>query len=426
MNIFTSRMYSDKIFKLRQKTKFYPHNANLLYICAMFKLLLLCDYSREPERRLMRGLFEYASQWGGWEYHTLPYFDWKEAPNSLDILETAKALKVDAIFGRWENVNYRLLQKLGIPVIVWGSPDRHPDLPVLCGDYRKIGSMGARFFLQQHYGSYAFLGYDNIYWSRERELGFLEEIKNHSHSFTSLHINRKNQNRQVIKEWLSSLNKPCGLMVAHDELAVSVISICKGIGISIPEDLAIIGVDNDDFLCNITFPKISSIDLDFEKQGYELGRLLWEMYSQKRIWPAQIPLEPIRLVSRGTTVSHTTSDPYILQLIEAMESRYTQPLSLADFLSEIPLCRRSIEKRFHAEMVSTTMLTYLTCLRIEHLCRLLSSTDIPINEAAEKSGFVDIGNLSRVFKKYKGMTPAEYRKQNQSISPVEERVKYHE
>ena len=134
------------------------------------------------------------------------------------------------------------------------------------------------------------------------------------------------------------------------------------------------------------------------------------MHSEGRIWPARIPLEPLELVERFSTKPFNIANRYIRQIIKKMSDEYTKPYSLEYFLADIPLSRRSIEQYFKAELAPDTPLSYLTKLRIKHLCLLLDSTDLPISEAAEKSGFVDISNLSRIFKKHTGMSPSAYRK----------------
>lgn len=376
----------------------------------MFKVLLLCDYSRTPERRLLQGLFKYADEQGGWDFIPFPFFSWNNNRKSDEIIELAKSMKVDAIFGRWEKINLRAVKELGIPVITWVSGKIYPSLPMLIGEYQTFGKMAAQFFLRQHYTSYAFLGYKNIFWSEERMKGFFGALPDDNYHQSFLRIEKSHQDWNSVRKWLESLKKPTALMVAHDILAVPLIRLCKETGCNIPEDIAVISVDNDEFLCTLSSPALTSIDLNFEKQGYELGRVLWEMHTEGRIWPARIPLEPLELVERSSTRSFNISNRYVRLIVKKMDEEFSKPYSLDYFLADIPLSRRSIEKSFKADMGPETLLSYLTKLRIHHLCRLLTLTDLSISEAAEKSGFIDIPNLSRLFKKYTGTSPSAYRK----------------
>lgn len=376
----------------------------------MFKVLLLCDYSRTPERRLLQGLFNYANEQGGWDFIPVPFFSWNNTRKSNEIIELAKSMNVDAIFGRWEKINLRAVKKLGIPVITWISGKIYPSLPMLIGEYQNFGKMAAQFFLRQHYTSFAFLGYKSIFWSEERMKGFFCALPDDNYHQSFLRIEKSHQDWNGVRKWLESLKKPAALMVAHDILAVPLIRICKELGLDIPEDIAIIGVDNDEFLCTLSSPALTSIDLNFEKQGYELGRVLWKMHTEERVWPARIPLEPLELVERSSTKPFNIANRYTLRIVKKMDEEYAKPYSLDYYLADIPLSRRSIEKKFKAELGPETPLSYLTKHRIHHLCRLLSTTDMPISEAAEKSGFIDIPNLSRLFKKHTGMSPSAYRK----------------
>ena len=376
------------------------------------KVLLLCDYLRTPDRRLLVGLFNYANELGGWDFvfNPVPIFSSNNRRKSEEIIELAKSMKVDAIFGRWEKFDQNAVKKLGIPVIIWISGKIYPTLPKLIGEYRNFGKMAAQFFLRQHYTSYAFLGYKKVLWSEERMKGFFDALPDEHYHRSFLRVEKNHQDWNSVRKWLESLKKPTAMMVANDALGMQLIQTCKEIGLNVPDDIAIIGVDNDEFLCTLYSPALTSIDPNFEKQGYELGQVIWKMHSEGRIWPARILLEPIGLVERSSTKPFNIADRYISQIVKKMDEEYTKPNSLDYYLANIPLSRRAIEKNFKAALAPDTPLSYLTKLRIKHLCWLLDSTDLSISEAAEKSGFVDIPNLSRIFKKHTGMSPSAYRK----------------
>ena len=377
----------------------------------MFKLILLCDYSREPERRLLRGLFDFARTCGGWSYFTVPDVTWRNSARSGDIINMARTLKADAIFGWWEGMDEKAALSLGIPIITRaGSKDR-PNLPMLRGKYREIGAMAADFFIRQHYSSYAFIGYKNTIWSDERMEGFAGRIASDGvQDFSFFKTDNKHDEWPEIMEWLRGLPKPVALFAAHDALAVTVCQLCQEMDIHIPGEVALLGVDNDEFLCNISYPAISSINLNFEKQGYELGHTIWRMHEEGRMWPERLEVEPVGIVERGSTKKHNISDPYIHRIVDEIDSRFTSAVTLQDLTADIPLSRRVIEKRFKAEMAPDTMLSYLTRLRVEHMCHLLKTSGVSIMKAAEDSGFADALNVGRIFKKYTGLTPGEYRK----------------
>ena len=163
-------------------------------------------------------------------------------------------------------------------------------------------------------------------------------------------------------------------------------------------------------MCNISSPTISSIRLNFEKHGHELAGTMFQMINEKRIWPARIPVEAISIVERMSTKRKAISDPYIRDIVEFIRNNYRSEIDIKKLVSFIPLSRRSIEIKFKNEMLPYTIQSYITKLRLDYFCHLLETTDLPIGEIAEKSGFIETSNYSTVFKKYKGMTPSEYRK----------------
>ena len=137
--------------------------------------------------------------------------------------------------------------------------------------------------------------------------------------------------------------------------------------------------------------------------------VIHEMYQQKRSWLTQIKVTPIKIHERESTLKHNICNPHIKHIVEIMDHKFNTDLSLDEILSDIPLSRRSIEMLFKKEMAPYTLLSYLNKLRIDCMCKLLASSDMPVNIAATKSGFSDSFNINRTFKKYTGMTPSEYR-----------------
>ena len=377
----------------------------------MFKLILLCDYTREPERRLLRGLSDYANSKGGWTYFQIPPGIYNDPDRSMEIVERARDIDADAIFGRWNGINESIAEQLGIPVVLRSGSVDYPYLPMLSGDYAEIGRMAAEYYYKHHYYNYAFLGYSGLTWSDERKegfKGFLEKRSMTVHCFVTEHSN--SGRNPGIKHWLQDLPKPVALFAANDVLANAIAETCQEAGIDVPREIAILGADNDDFLCNIACPTISSINLDFERQGRELGAAIYKMRQEGKVSPIRIVLHPIDVRERESTVRYNIQDPYVRQIIDYIDINYTSAISIKDIICDIPLSRRALEMRFKKEMAPETILSYLFGLRVKDMCHYLSTTDMPVSLAAEKSGFTDIFNVGRTFKRFTGMSPAQYRK----------------
>lgn len=378
----------------------------------MFKLMLLCDYSREPERRLLKGVSSFAASVGGWMYFRIDSALYLNPSRRREVIERAREIKADAIFGNWAGIDRETAETLGIPIVLRAGNDYFPGIPSLGGNYQEIGRTGAEFFLRRHYENYAFFGYSDRVWSRERWEGYSRRLAEADARAFHFETRENWDEAKDLKEWLSSLPKPVALFAANDVLASRIVEYCHELKFSIPEDVAILGVDNDEFQCNISYPSLSSVNLDYESQGYRLGQIIWEMHSRGKIWPVRISINPLDVVERETTPRHNISDPYVRRIVEKMDSEFNTGISLSEITADIPLSRRSIELRFKKEMHPYTMLSYLNKIRADHMARLLKEGDMPVYLAAEKAGFeASASAAGRIFKKYKGLSPAQYRKQ---------------
>lgn len=379
----------------------------------MLRILLLCDYSREPDRRLLTGVVKYANERGGWAFFQAPPALRTSQEHAMEIISRAKKYRVDAIFGNWSGIKIDEARALGIPIILRKENRIYDDFPFLSGRNQQIGEMAADYFLERHYRSYAFFGLNNIIWTAERMDGFRNRVSGHGQFSSMLAPDLSKHNRKV-ETWLRELPKPVAIFASNDLSAQYISEVCHNAGIAIPDEIALMGADNDEFLCNISYPGLTSINLDFERQGYNLAKKIEEMVTNHEIKPYRILLEPLGIVERGSTLKHRITDPYIKELVEKMERQYTDNITIKELVSDIPLSRRSIEMRFHAEMAPYTMLQYITSLRLKHFASLLKDTSLPVSEAAVQSGFDDPYKVFALFRKKYGCTPNEFRKKARS------------
>ena len=377
----------------------------------MIKILLLTDYSQESERRLLNGFVKYTDTQGGCIFYPMSHLISKTKDNSMEIIRMARKFKVDAIIGLWHNINIEEAKKLGIPIFLRTYKKVYNEFPMLTGHYKEFGAYAANFFINQNFSNYAFIGMKDILWSISRYEGYSEQIHTTKKTETARYDVENFQNEiEAISKWLSSLPKPVAMLACNDFMARQVTEICQLQGIKIPEEISLLGVDNDEFMCNISSPTLSSIKLNFEKHGYDIAQTLFKMIQEKRIWPARIPVEATGVVERMSTNRKIIADPYIREIVDFINRNYTQEIDVKKLTSFIPLSRRAIELKFKKEMYPHTITSYMLKLRLDHFSRLLENSDLPISTAADKAGFVDSSNFSTLFKKHKGMTPSEYRK----------------
>lgn len=376
------------------------------------KVLLLIDYSSEFSRRLLKGLIQYSKEHGPWIFYRLPSY-YKTLYGKEGIVEWAKEWQADAIIARWDHEGTNLLKTLDIPVILQNYKDRSAHFSNLTGDYIGTGEMAARFFIKRRYRNFAFYGNKGVVWSRERAEGFRKEIEQtggNYYYFESENLSGEQWNSSHIQldQWLLSLPKPVGLFACDDSFALQVSEICKINNIQIPQEIALLGVDNDELMCNLSDPPISSIVLDVEKGGYEAGRLIDQFISKKRTNSIDIVIKPIRFELRQSTEKYNISNEYISKIVNYIEDNFTSEISIESLTKLVPLSRRNLEVKFKNEM-NTSIYQFILDCRIEFFAHLLLTTDRPLFDLALESGFTDYKNISRVFKKFKGCTPMEYR-----------------
>ena len=383
----------------------------------MIKILLLTDYSQESERRFLNGFVKYTDTQGGCIFYPMSHLISQTKDNSMEIIRMAKKLKVNAILGLWHNMNVEEAKKLNIPIFLRTYKKVYNDFPMLTGHYKEFGAYAANFFINQNFRNYAFIGMKDIIWSISRYEGYSEQI-NAVRKTPTFRFDVEDFKNEIdtISQWLHSLPKPVAMLACNDFMARQVTEICQMEGIRIPEDISLLGVDNDEFMCNISSPTLSSIKLNFEKHGYEIAKTLFKMIQEKNTWPARIPVEAIDVVERMSTRRKIISDPYIRDIVDFISRNYTQEIDIGKLTSFIPLSRRAIEMKFKKEMYPHSISSYIMKLRLDHFCHLLETSELPIRTAADRSGFIDSSNFSTIFKKYKGMTPTEYKKKFQGIN----------
>lgn len=361
----------------------------------------------------MKGLIRYSKDNDEWVFYRLPAY-FKTLHGKEGIVKWAKEWKADAIIARWDHEGTNLLSTLGIPVVLQNYRKRSPYFSNITGDYVGTGKMAARFFIDRRFKNFAFYGNKGVVWSRERAEGFknvVDEVGGNYYYFESENLEGDDwsQSHTELKNWLLSLPKPIALFACDDNFALRISQICKINGVKIPEEISLMGVDNDELLCNLSDPTISSIALDVERGGYETGRLIDSFFKKERYEPFNIVIRPARFELRKSTENYDIDDEYIRSVVKHIKTNYRSHIDIDGLTELVPLSRRNLEMRFKKEMGITIYQFVLRC-RVEYFSHLLLTTDRTLYDMALESGFTDCKNISRTFKKFKGCTPAEYRK----------------
>lgn len=382
----------------------------------MYKIILMIDFAEEYSKELLKGIARYSKEHGPWVFCRMPLFQ-RETKGMEGILEWALEWGADGIIGQFYNdPRVASFIEAGIPIIAQDFKERFTEIPNITGDHKEAGKMGAEYFLKKGFKHFAFYGFKNIVWSRERAEGYEERIKKAGykvHYFENEISDSDNiwyYRPSALSQWLKSLPKPVALMACDDNQGQHITEACRHSGISIPQEVAVLGVDNDEMVCEFSDPPLSSIGQDAENGGYQAARLLEQMIREGTGGFYDIVVKPTQIFTRQSSDIYATHDEHISDVLKFIHQNLEKPIQVNDVVKQVPLSRRTLEKRFQ-EITGFPVYKYIFNLRMEKLSARLLETDLNVFEIAMELGMNDTKNLSRQFKQMKGCTPSEYRKQ---------------
>ena len=213
--------------------------------------------------------------------------------------------------------------------------------------------------------------------------------------------------------WLNALPKPIAIMACDDNQGNILIQACDLCGINVPFDVAIIGVDNDEILCNMSNPSMSTINVDIERGGAEAAAMAERMVNDLSYLGEDIVLKPLTVVERLSSSLFATNDKEVLMALRYIHANIDSKICVSDILGSVPISRRLLETRFK-NMTGMTIYNYISIKRIERFAQLLLSSNDSITDIAARLDEFDTKSISRRFKELKGCTPSEYRRKKRS------------
>ncbi|WP_321518842.1 DNA-binding transcriptional regulator [uncultured Bacteroides sp.] len=384
----------------------------------MIRLILLTDFTESYAHNLLKGIMTYSKENEPWVLCRMP-LAFKQQYGIEGILNWAKRWKADAIIAQFDNVdNVDLFRQNGIVALAQDYKSRFSTIPNITSNYKLTGKMVADFFLQRGFKNFAFFGYKNACWSQERCEGFKDEVtkfgfKNNFYAFHNQKLEELWFYKQhPLSKWLKSLPKPIALMACDDTQGQIITEICKLSNLRIPEDIAVMGVDNDEMTCNLSDPSLSSVLLDIEKGGYDSARLIDSMIRSKNLSTYNdIYINTSYIVQRQSTNIYPIEDKEIAQALKYIDQCTLEKISVDDIVKQVPLSRRLLEIRFK-QYTKMSIYQYIMKKRMGRFAQMLIESNAPVTEIAAQIGITDIKNLSRQFKTIEGCSPLEYRKEH--------------
>ena len=383
----------------------------------MIRLLFISDFTESFAYKLLKGIVNYSREKGNWEICRMPPA-YKKTLGIPGVVDWAEKWGANAVIGQFEESdNLELFHEAGMVVIAQDYKKKFRDIPNITADYIGTGRMAARHFIERGFKHYAFFGFRDVCWSDERLEGFKREITEagFGDSFRAYRMQEIDSlwyyQRDKLFKWLEETPKPVAIMACDDNQGSRLIEACRSLNIRIPAEVAVIGVDNDEMVCELNTPSLSSIKVDIEEGGWQVAELIETLVSDPDAPGKDIVLKPIKVVDRISTASYATDDVEIGKAIKFIHQNLYRKLSVEDVLAEVALSRRLLERRFKA-VTGESVYQYISRLRIKLFADMLLETNDQVINIAISLGENDSKSIARRFKATYGLGPNEWREQN--------------
>lgn len=370
------------------------------------KVALVFEATNSYARALLVGIGEYILNHGPWEVHYAELGRSDPAPSWLSTWQG------QGIIARGENVaTARQIDELAVPLVDLTPSRLLPRAPWVKSDDAAIARLAAQHFIEHGFRQFAFCGDGRFNWSNQRERSFVEYLAANGYACTTYRPVRTSANDDaeidVIGDWLASLPKPCAVFACYDNRGQQVLESCRRRSFRVPEDVAVLGVDNDEVLCNLSPPPLSSVALNPRRVGWEAAALLDRMMRGERIPPESHLIPPVAVVTRQSSDILAVADPKIADALRFIRENACGGIRVSDVLRRCPMARRVLETRFR-KLLGRTPREEILRVQLGHVKELLVRTEMPVWQIAERTGF-EPEYLSFVFKRQTGVAPSEYR-----------------
>lgn len=368
-------------------------------------------------RAMLRGIRRYAESKPDWIFTPV-------APKA-STLALLRRLKPAGLIAHLFNASLaRSLLAFRRPLVNTASFHASPRLrerhvPHVGADNRQVGQLAATYLLDRGLRHFGFVGHPHNVSCLQREASFRQAIEAAGRSlihFSEPELLAYSQLYRLwspdapLLQWLRATPKPIGIFACQDAYAAQVVGACRYAGIRVPDEVAVLGVDNDDLICELTRPALSSIDLPHERIGYEAAALLDRLLAGENPRAEAVLFPPLGVVGRLSTDVLSIGDADVAAAVRFIRERGHLPLRVRDVLREMSVSRRALERRFRRAL-EHGLGAEIRRVHLERAKALLTATDLPMPQIAQRSGFSNAKQLATVFRLELGLSPSAYRRQ---------------
>ncbi len=381
------------------------------------RIAVLVESTRAYGRGLLAGIASYVRQHQPWTLY------WQERNLRDPPPRWLRGWDGDGVLARIATPELaRAIRALHLPTVDLYGWLPKSDWPCVRTDNARVAQLAADHLQERGFRHIAYCGFKGVNYSEERlplfrqciiEMGLPCHVYQYPRFLPSADVAVREQQgvlyRHDLACWLAGLPKPVGILACNDICGQQVLNACRELGLLVPDQVAVLGVDNDDVLCNLSDPPLSSVDLSCPQIGFEAARLLARMLRGRQPPRRPILLEPRGIVTRHSTDVLAIEDAEIAAAVRLIRARACDGLTVAELLRSSSLSASSLERRF-IQLLGRSPKAEIIRVRLQHVVELLAEPNLSLATIAARSGFRHPEYLNMLFKKKFGISPGQYRR----------------
>lgn len=380
-------------------------------------VLLVAAVVNASHRQIMSGVVEYIDRHAEWE--TIFF---SSPDDYANFCRQSGQVRADGLLAApTQPAHLTLLMDAGCPSVLMGFGAA--GVPSVQADELAIGALACEHFIGLGIRQLAYCGLPDVAFAQQRLAGFMARAQTHALQVQvypgpvyAEMLQHAHESRRFHK-WLRSLPAGVGLFCPVSHLSLVVVHHCRDLDIVIPDGIAVLGVDDDEIICNLSHPQLSAIDQAPERIGFHAAAMLDRILAGKAPPREPVLIEPRGVVARGSTDLLMADNPNVAQAIRFIRSHIEDGINVGDVMKAVPMSRRGLERGF-VRNIGRSIHDEIILSRIDRARHLLDTTDISLADVSERCGFTYPSKLSAVFKRVTGISPGHYRRRSLTHAPA--------
>ncbi len=371
------------------------------------RVALLVETSNSYARGILRGIRSYVESRAQWSLYLGEHRRGEAVPPWL------KKWEGDGVIARIETKQIaEELLKRDLPTVDVSAARHIPEVPYVETDDEQFAVAAADHLLGRGFQHLAFSGDSRFMWSNNRREGFQQHVEKAGrevlvHETTASKGNFATERQRLIK-WLKSLPKPVGIMACYDIRGRELLNACREAEIAVPFQVAVVGVDDDDLICELSSPPLSSVIPDTHRTGFEAATLLDRMMAGEKVHVGAHLIPPLGIATRQSSDILAVEDDDVAAALRFIQDHAGEGIQVEDVLQQVPVSRRVLEQKFR-QLTGRTPHQEIVRVQVDRVKRLLRNTDLTLEAIAHRCGFKHSEYMSVVFKRVTGTSPGKFR-----------------